>query len=211
MGRIGNLQVSSNRSDHISSVSFAYARALLELADSQGQLGEIGEEVQELGQLLDSQPRLGALLSSRLVSLQEKTGSIEAIFKGRLSDLLYRFIQVVNAKGRLDILRELVRAYGLLLDERNGVVEGDIFVAQRMDEDYARSVADRIGAAVGLNVVLKQHEEPELIGGMKIRVGDKLIDGSVATQLRLMRESLIKSGREQARTQADHWMDGSTG
>lgn len=198
--------MSSNGSDHISSVAFAYARALLELADSQGQLGEIGEEARELGQVLDSQPGLGALLSSRLVSSREKADSIEAIFKGRVSDLLYRLIQVVNTKGRLDILHELIWAYGLLLDERNGVVEGDIYVAQRMDEGDAQSVADRISAAVGLNVVLKQHEQPELIGGMKVRVGDKLIDGSVATQLRLMRESLIKSGREQARTQAEQWM-----
>lgn len=192
------------------SVALAYGRALLEMADSQGQLGEIGDEAQELGRLLDTQPRLGAMLS-RLVSSREKADSIEAILKGRVSDLLYRFIQVVNVKGRLDILHEILRAYGLLLDERNGVVEGDIYVAKRMDESEAQAVADRISAAVGLNVVLKQHEQPELIGGMKVRVGDKLIDGSVATQLRLMRESLIKSGREQARTQAEQWIDRATG
>ena len=106
---------------------------------------------------------------------------------------------VVNQKDRLGSLPGIVRAFANLVDERQGVVEVDAYVANRLDEGQASAIADRLGASMGRKVALKQHVDEELIGGLKLRIGDKLLDGSVATQLRLMRDKFVQAGREKAR------------
>ena len=82
----------------------------------------------------------------------------------------------------------------------NGVVEAQAHVAQPLSNELARQISDRVSALVNRNVILRQVVDPKLIGGLKIRVGDTLIDGSVATQLKLMREGIAAQGREAART-----------
>lgn len=193
----------NNHIKAVGSVERVYAGALLDMAKQAGQLDEVADELEQLGQLLDTETDLLRLLSSRVLSTQARKSSIEAIFKGRVSDLVYQFLQVVNEKGRLDVLPGIVRAYAQLLDEHQGVVEADVFVAQRLSESDAQSISAAISRRVGKDVVLHQYVEPGLIGGIQVRVGDELIDGSVATGLRLMRRGLVETGRAKARAAAD--------
>ncbi len=183
-------------------VSTVYSRALFELAEQAGNLQEVNDELEQIDQLLASNPELMRLLSSRMISAQERQGVIERIFTGRVSETVLNFLRVVNQKDRMDVLPAIIREFGRLLDERHGVVEVDAYVANRLDEAQTKRVSEGIGAALGRNVLLHQYVDPELIGGLKIRVGDRLIDGSVATQLKLMREQLIAAGREKARLAA---------
>jgi len=185
--------------NHADSVGRVYAEALLEMAETAGQLSEIGDELKQLDELLEAHPELSDLLSNRIISTREREASIDAIFKGRVSDLMYHFLLVVNNKNRFDTLPSIVRAFTLISDERSGVIEADAFVAREMSQEQVVAVCDRVSQAVGRNVVLHQHIDPKLIGGLKIRVGDRLIDGSLTTQLRLIRNALIETGRESVR------------
>jgi len=196
------LSASNNHLKAVGSVERVYAGALLDMAKQADQLDEVADELEQLGQLLEAQPDLLRLMSSQVLSSQARRRSLEAIFQGRVCDLTYRFLQVVNQKGRLDVLPGIIRAYAKLLDEHQGVVEADVFVAERLSESDAQSVSAAIGKRVGKDVVLHQYIEPGLIGGLKIRVGDQLIDGSVATGLRRMRRRLVETGRAKARAAA---------
>jgi F-type H+-transporting ATPase subunit delta len=178
-----------------------YAQALLEMADEKGALDETASEVEQLQELLASQPDLTALMSTPALGAAERRELIERVFKGRVSDTTYKFLQVVNDKGRLAALPGILASFEDLLDQRRGIVEVDAYVAQRLDPAEAEQVARRIGAALRKEVVLHQYVNPDLIGGLVLRVGDQLIDGSVATQLKLMRQRLIEAGRNRARTQ----------
>lgn len=195
-----------SKTNQADSVVRVYAQALLDIAQENHQMLEVADQLQQLDDLLNAHPELLGLLSSRVVPTQERTGIIETVFNGRVGDLLYRFLQVVNSKGRLDILPGIIRAYALLVDERNGVVEVDVFVASPLSEDQTQKVADGISGVVGRNVVLRKHIDPHLIGGLRVRVGDRLIDGSVAAGLRMMRHRLTDIGRQQARTQTGMWI-----
>ena len=185
------------------SLEWTYAAALLEMADGQDRTDDLADELKQLGQLMDDQPDVLRLLSSRVLSTSQLADSIEKIFKGRVSDLLYRFLQIANQKGRFDSLPGIIRAYRLLLDDRNGVVEAEVFVATPLSPELAQEVSSRVGQHVGRIVTLKQTVVPELIGGLKVRVGDTLIDGSVATQLRLMCQRIEFQGRETAKNNLD--------
>lgn len=182
-----------------STVDRTYAQALLALAQENHQVDEVAEQVAQLDELLGANPSLRRLLSSPLISAADRAGTIRRLFEGRVSDVLYRFLQVLGRKGRLGNWPGIARALGELVQERHGIVEVDAYVAAPLDDTARRRVADGIGAALGKTVQLQQHVDDLLIGGLKIRVGDQLIDATVATQLRLIREKLIAAGRSKAK------------
>ena len=156
----------------------------------------------ELADLVQSQEGLMHLLESRVLSTNERGQVVERLFRGRVSDLMFRFLMVVNRNNRLGLLPGIARGFALLVEKEHGVVEIDAFVPAEMDPARAQGVAGRLGQVLGRQVVLYQHADPSLIGGLKVRVGDQLIDGTVAAQLRLIRQHLIDAGREKARQMA---------
>jgi F-type H+-transporting ATPase subunit delta len=181
-------------------VSTNYAEALMESAEASGELESISAEVDQLAQLLSSEPRLMALLNTRTLSHADRRQMLERLFKEQLSDVLYRFIQVVNDKDRLASLPGILKAFAKQLAERNGILEADVWSPARLDEAQVETISDRLARAFGAKqVVVHQYEDPSLIGGIKVRVGDTLIDGSVASQLRRIRRRMIERGRENAR------------
>ncbi len=186
----------------ISSAERVYAESLLQMADAENKLSDVAKEMEDLAELLESQPDLRRLLGSRVLSVEERAASIERIFKGRTSDLVYRFLRVVNDKGRLGDLLNISRAFEMLHDAHSGIVEADVWTAKPLDSAHAQGVTERLAAALKRQVVLHQYVEPSLIGGFKLRIGDEVIDGSVAAQLKIMREKMIAAGAEKARTQA---------
>lgn len=195
----GGMWVSKDAEQRTDSVSRVYAQALLELAQAGGSVDDVAQEAGELLALLGGEPDLSKLMSSRALNTSQRSALIEKLFRGKISDVLYRFLQVVNRKDRLGSLERVLGTYGLLVAEAKGELDVDVFVAEALTDEAGRGVADSIGQAVGKRVHLHQHIDPELIGGLKVRVGDRLIDGSVATQLKIMKRKLVEAGREQAR------------
>jgi len=193
----GGNRVSQDAEQRTDQVGRVYAQALLELA--QDQADALADEAGELLALIGREPELSRLLSSRTLNASQRTDLVEKLFKGKLSDVLYRFLQVVNRKDRLDALPGILVAYRQLAAGARGEIDVDVFVAELLGDEDGRHVADSIGAAVSKKAHLHQHVDPELIGGLKVRVGDRLIDGSVATQLKLMKRKLVDAGREKAR------------
>ena len=198
-GKDGGSRLSVDAEHKTDSVSRVYAQALLELAQGDGQMDSIAEEAVGMLELLGSEADLRGLLTSRALSSSQRIGVVRQLFEGRTSDIFYRFLQVLNRKDRLGALSGILTAYLDLVSEARGELAVEVYVAQPLSQEAGRSVAETIGGATGKRVQLNEHVDPELIGGLKVRVGDRLIDGSVATQLRIMRRKLVEAGREKAR------------
>ena len=181
-------------------VEDVYGLALVEMAHQAGNLDELAAEVEELAALLQDQPDLLKLLSSRILGEKKLADSIEKIFKGNISDLLYNFMQTVNQKDRLDFLPLILKSFSRIVDARHGIVEVDVYVASELDSEALDALAQKIGAAIDRNVILKQKVDAQLIGGLKLRVGDRLIDGSIVTQLKILERKIVAAGREKTKT-----------
>ncbi len=185
------------RTDQVSEV---YAQALLELSDHHGVTDAMAEELADLSALLTDNADLRRLLESRVIGREERTLMIQRLFEGKMSDALYRFIQVLNRKNRLDALQRIVLAYTAMLAARSGRVTVQAFTATPMDPAAADHVRGAVAAAFdGREIELSQIVDESLIGGLKLRVGDQLIDGSVATQLKLIKRNMVAAGRQKAR------------
>lgn len=184
-------------------VEQTYARALLDLAHSEGQQDAVGQELRDLQELLGTHPRLLDLLGSKVIPVSERLAVVERVFHGQVSDLLYRFLRTACRKDRLDVLPGVIDAYFTLLDEMHGIVHAEVHVAKPLSNDQSTQVAAAVGRMVGRRVQLRQVVNPQMIGGLKIRVGDRLIDGSVTTRLKLMRDNLIAVGDHKARAELE--------
>ena len=190
------------KSDITSVLENTYARSLLEMVDEQlsGAVDEIAAELQQLLDLTQSEPELMQLISTRTMSASDRAGVITRVFKGRITDLVYHFLLTVNEKNRLDQLQGIIRAFVAMAQDRKGMIEADAYVATMLNDEGVQQISSGVGNVIGKQVLLRQHVDPALIGGLKLRIGDQLIDGSVATQLKVMRQRMINTGRDKART-----------
>lgn len=182
----------------IESVQRIYATALLDLAQDCGAVESVVAEVKLLGEILRDSPDLVALLDSRVLTVEQRSAVIDRVFRNRVSDLLLRFLQVLNRKSRLGALPLIVVAFEQTHEERFGLVEIDAYVAQTLEASQEAQVIERLSTALGRKVILRQHIQPDLIGGLKLRIGDEIVDGSVVTQLKILREKMIAAGRLKA-------------
>lgn len=191
-------------------VAEVYARSLLELADEAG--GEMPEEVgAELGQIVElmrEQPELRRILQDPAVPSRSRAGSIDRLFKGQVTDLTHRFLRVLNDKGRLGQLNAIEQAVAAKLKARRGEFDIEVYSAQPLTDEQADRVAERVGALMGGKALLNQHIEPSMIGGLKLRIGDQLIDGSIAIRLRQIRRQLQERTRDAVRSDAGRMMEG---
>ena len=187
----------------IQSIEKVYAAALVDLAEEAGSTDEVADQMAQIGRLIDEQPDLVRLISTRTLSVAQRRSVIEQLFKERASELVYRFLQVLNAKDRLDRLVPIIAAVGRSVQQRRGVVPVDVFVASALDEAGSRHLAERLGQVVHGTVQLHQHVQSDLIGGLLVRIGDRLIDGSIAAQLRQIGRKIAAGGRQQAGQRQD--------
>ncbi len=193
-------------------LSRVYARSLFELAESEGgqqRIEEIGAELGELVDLARADKAFGEFLSSRIIAGKKRSASLEKILKGRVSDLIRRFVLVLNAKERLAILPSVAAAYDQVVQEKFGRVEVDVYTAAPVD----RATLDRVGASlkrtIGKDPVLHPYTDAAMLGGLRLQIGDQLIDASVATRLRRMRERLAGPGAEAVRARFNKIIEGS--
>jgi F-type H+-transporting ATPase subunit delta len=177
--------------DHISPLATAYARSVLELANERDVAKDVGQELEQLAQIVDSSPDLHNFLSSPAIGEEERGRVLEKAMRGRVSELVLNSLLVMNRKGRLGLLRQIADAYGDLLQKQEGIIEVDVYVAQKLTADQLEQVRQKVSAALKREAVVHQYVDASIIGGVVLRVEDRLLDASVRAQLRAVRRKLL--------------------
>ena len=189
--------------EHIAEV---YARALLGAAEKAGQTQAVLEEFDELvSGVLERFPKLEAILTSGLVSHQEKAGILDRVCGPRNSPLLVDFLKVVSRHGRLDCLWAIHRQARLLYDELRGRIRVQLATATPPDDALKNRIAQNLCALLGGEPVVEWVTQAELIGGMVVRVGDTVYDGSVARQLDLVHQQMIQRSVDEIQSRGDRF------
>ena len=176
---------------HHTPTVLSYARSLLELAEDQNQADAIGEELVQLGQVLDANPVFVQFLADPGISVDERAKALVNTFGGKISPLMSNFLGVLNRKNKMSLLAQIVSAYGDLYDEKHGKIEVDVTVAHKLTADELENVRQRVSSALKKDAVVHTYVDESIIGGMLLRVQDQLIDASVRGQLQAIKEQIL--------------------
>jgi F-type H+-transporting ATPase subunit delta len=173
-------------------VATVYAKALLGAAEKAGETDRLIEEIEGfVTDVLDRFPDLETLLASALVSAEEKSALIERVFGKQLSPLFIDFLKVLARHDRLDLVRAIQVKISELYDQLRGRVRVQIRTANPLADGLEHRLIGSLRTVLGGEPKLEPAVEPGLIGGIVLRVGDTVYDGSVACQLEQAREQMI--------------------
>lgn len=176
----------------MSAVGRRYANALAGTLAGTAPEKVLGD-LEAFGSWLRGVPALRAVLVNPGVPGEVKVSLLEDLgAKAGFASVSQRFVRLVAANKRLDAWADIVTAFTALCDEQTGVVRAKVTTARPLDEKTRAVLMERLEKVVGRRVELETGVVPELLGGMELRMGSTVYDGSVAGALRSMHRSLVK-------------------
>jgi F-type H+-transporting ATPase subunit delta len=168
-----------------------YAQALFRMAQEAGEINAWQSDLRTVARMCRDEA-LSALLERRDVAFEEKSKVLSERL-GSINPVVLKLVSMLVAKGRLDMMGDIWDEYQLLVDSFRGV-EGvelaEVTTAIPLGDEDKLKLARRITDMLGKPVVLKTSVDPGVIGGVIIRVGDRLIDGSIRSKLAALRREL---------------------
>lgn len=186
-------------------VDRVYAESLFALADAEGgreRLEQLSGELDELIELARQNPDLSEFFASRLLAPEDRERSINAMFEGRLTSLLLRFLHVLNRKERMMRLLSVVAAFQEMVQSKFGRVEVDVYTKTPLNPDQLASISRQLQAALSREPIVYPYTDDTMLGGVRMQIGDRLFDDSIRTQLRNLTERLKVTGGANMRANA---------
>jgi F-type H+-transporting ATPase subunit delta len=172
-----------------STIARPYAEAAFKLADAKGALAEWSAALGNLAAVA-ADARVRAAIADPNQSAARVAGLFIAVLSGKLSGEAENFVRVLAENGRLEVLAEIHEQFEALRNAREGVVEAEIASAFELDAAQLADLVARLEKKTGRKVKAKVSVDKALIGGVKISIGDKVIDGSARAQLGALETAL---------------------
>lgn len=168
-----------------------YARALFEIA-RETSLDQIDRELKELTEL-EKQEEVQKVLYHPHISLTEKKALMDKLLAGQLSDVMRHFLYLLIDRRRQDLLPLIGREFGRLADEARQIIEAKVASAVTLTPNQIERLKAELSRKTGKTVRLVTEVRPELVGGVLVQVGDRLMDGTIKHALERMRQELRKN------------------
>ena len=138
-----------------------------------------------------AEERIGRALANPSIPLETRTATAESTFGPMVSRPVLNLIGLLLRRGRIEELPRLATEFRRLDDERQGITHATATSASKLTSDEVRALTQRLEQFTGGRVQLDVHVDPSLLGGVVVRVGDRLIDGSVRSRLERLRNQLV--------------------
>ena len=170
-------------------VAKRYAEALFDVAKGKNLIDAVESELKGIADVLSAHPELGAILTSPSISVDVKKQQIKDLFGGRVSDIVLNFLQLLFDARRQEIITAVYSEYVRLTDAHHARIKAHVETAVPLTEDELNSLKSKLGAN-GKTVELSTVVNPALVGGARVRVGDRVFDYTVVGQLNRFAQSL---------------------
>ena len=181
----------ADESTGVSGLAARYAAALFELADERHALDEVAGDLRELRAMLGASGDLLRLVRSPVLSRAQQGKAMAALVEdAKLSKLTADFVAVVARNRRLFAVPAMIEAYLNKLAERRGEVTAEITAAQALSETQQNALGDQLRRVVGSRVAMDVKVDPSLLGGMIVKIGSRMVDGSLKGQLQRLQLSM---------------------
>ena len=173
-------------------IAAVYARSLFEAALEQDKVDAVREQLGEFADVLDGDRQLQVFFFSPYFSTQEKEEGLHRAVSGA-EPIFLNFLEVLLENHRMPVLFRIRRDYDALWREHNKRLPVQITSAVALDEETVRNIGERIQQQTGRQVELASSVEPDILGGIVVRVGNQVLDASIRNRLDTLRKQVVRS------------------
>ena len=186
----------SEQQDTVSGVAGRYASALFSLAHDERKTDEVAAALSTFDALIAESEDLQRLVRSPIYSAREQVKALTAILeRAGVGGIAANFIELVASKRRLFAIRDMIRDYGLLYDVARGVAHAEVTSAATLSDANVAALKETLRAASGgKDVRLTAKVDPTIIGGLVVKIGSRMVDGSLRTKLNAIRIAMKEVG-----------------
>ncbi len=168
-----------------------YAKALILIGKEDGQSEKYREELDGIIALLNQNPAFEEAVNNPLYDFAKRKKMFTTVMGALdLSNVMKSYLNLIFDKQRFGHIRSVSEYYNKLADEVQGIVRADLVSATELSSDMYEQIRQALANMTGKEILLETRQDPALIGGIVTRIGDLVLDGSIKTQLKNMRESL---------------------
>lgn len=167
-----------------------YASALFAVAVRGKELEGAEKDLATVVQVWDANPQIAAAMARPQVPMEAKRRVWQRLLEGNVGALMQRFIAMLVDKRRIDLLPEVGSEFQRLSDQYRRVMRARVTTAVPLSPDQAEALKARLAGDTGQTVVLLPEVDPSIVGGAIVRIGDRILDGSVRGQLESLRRRL---------------------
>lgn len=168
-----------------------YARALHDLATSGALLETVGSDLVRIQTDLAGSADLRAFIGNYQYPSERRMQTLEALFAARVHPLVWRFIRFLESKRRMGLLDEIASDFKILEEARQGILRGRLTSAFALSAEDVKEIALDAGSRIKKKLILETEENPALLGGCRLQVGDTVYDFSLASRLRMIRQTMM--------------------
>ena len=173
-------------------IAAVYARSLFEVAQEQGKLDEVREQLGQFADAMHDDRDLQVFFFSPYFSTQEKEDGLDRAVSGA-DPTVVNFLKLLIENHRMPVIFRVRRGYDELWEAENKLLPVQVTSAVELDSATVKQIGDRIAEQTGRKVELSAHVEPEILGGIVVRVGNQVLDASVRKRLEQLRKQVARA------------------
>lgn len=171
-------------------VARRYSQAFFELGKENNNLEKLEKDLKLVADTISEAADLKRIVENQLIPSEKKQQIFEKVFKNKIEKISLNFLFLIIQKKREPYLEAIHEEFLKFLDEHFGVEESEITVAIDLEEKEKENIRKKISEIIGKKVRLNVKVNPDIMGGIVVRIGDKVIDGSIKTKLSLLEKKL---------------------
>ncbi len=173
-------------------IATVYARSLFEVAQEQGKLDDVRDQLGEFADTLDRNQEMQVFFFSPYFSTPEKVEGLDKVVSGA-EPILKNFLTLLIEKHRMPAVFRVRRSFDELWQRENKLLPVEITSAIELDQNTVKQIGDRIGEETGQKIELSERVDPDILGGLVVRVGNSIIDSSIRARLDSLRKQVAKA------------------
>jgi ATP synthase F1 delta subunit len=175
----------------VEEIAQVYARSLFEVARDQDKIDEVREQLGELADALDEDRSLSTFFFSPYFSTEEKKDGLHKAVDGA-EPIFLNFLELLLEKHRMPVIHRIRRDYDKLWREENKLLSVQVTSAVELDDDTVKHLGDRIAEQTDRKIDLTTTVEPDILGGIVLRVGNSVLDASIRNRLEQLRRQVAR-------------------
>ena len=172
-------------------IARVYARALFEVARERGRIDEVREQLAQFAQALADNRQLAVFFFSPYFSSKEKQDGLARVLDGA-EEILVNFLNLLVEKHRMPVIHRIVAQYQRMWEEERRMLPVEVTSAIELDADTTDALGRTIGERTGREVRLSAHVDPDILGGVVVRVGNSILDASIRNRLEQLRRQVAQ-------------------